>query len=87
MAADRQFKRIAVYCGSSLGERPEYVEAARALGAEMVKRNIGLVYGGTRTTDRSLLRLLVEEFLMGHVNGIFDNMSPNVKVYCDIRCA
>lgn len=38
--------RICVYCGSSPGARPEYVEAARAMGRELAGRGIGLVYGG-----------------------------------------
>ena len=39
-------KRICVFCGSSPGSRPEYRAAAEELGAELVRRNIGLVYGG-----------------------------------------
>lgn len=39
-------KRICVYCGSSMGKRPEYADAAKALGEALVERNIGLVYGG-----------------------------------------
>ena len=39
-------KRICVFCGSSPGSRPEYRSAAEELGAELVRRNIGLVYGG-----------------------------------------
>jgi uncharacterized protein (TIGR00730 family) len=39
-------KRICVYCGSSVGSRREYTEAAQALGAALVKRGIGLIYGG-----------------------------------------
>jgi uncharacterized protein (TIGR00730 family) len=39
-------KRICVFCGSSSGSRPEYRAAAEELGAELVRRNIGLVYGG-----------------------------------------
>lgn len=39
-------KRICVYCGSSPGRRPEYLESARILAQEIVKRDIGLVYGG-----------------------------------------
>jgi uncharacterized protein (TIGR00730 family) len=39
-------RRICVYCGSSPGRRPEYAEAARSLASELVKREIGLVYGG-----------------------------------------
>jgi hypothetical protein len=39
-------KRICVFCGSNKGARAEYVLAAQALGQAMVRRNIGLVYGG-----------------------------------------
>jgi uncharacterized protein (TIGR00730 family) len=37
--------RIAVFCGSKAGNRPEYVEAAEQLGRMLAKRRIGLVYG------------------------------------------
>lgn len=40
-------KRYCVFCGSSSGNRPEYRTAAEELGAELVRQNIGLVYGGT----------------------------------------
>ena len=40
-------KRICVYCGSNMGAREIYRDAARALGAEMARRGIGLVYGGS----------------------------------------
>lgn len=39
-------KRICVYCGSSPGNNPVYIQAAEALADELVRRNIGLVYGG-----------------------------------------
>lgn len=39
-------KSICVYCGSSPGRLPEYLAAAKDLAAELVKRDIGLVYGG-----------------------------------------
>jgi uncharacterized protein (TIGR00730 family) len=38
--------RLCVFCGSSEGGRPGYADAARRLGAELVARGIGLVYGG-----------------------------------------
>jgi uncharacterized protein (TIGR00730 family) len=38
--------RVCVFCGSSPGGRPAYVEAARELGRILVERSIGLVYGG-----------------------------------------
>jgi uncharacterized protein (TIGR00730 family) len=40
--------RVAVFCGSSAGNRPAYAEAARALGRALAGRGIGLVYGGGR---------------------------------------
>jgi uncharacterized protein (TIGR00730 family) len=37
---------VCVFCGSSAGNRPEYVEAARATGAALAARGLTLVYGG-----------------------------------------
>src|SRR4051794_34201003 len=39
-------KNICVFCGASPGKDPVYQRMAQALGAELVRRNIGLVYGG-----------------------------------------
>jgi uncharacterized protein (TIGR00730 family) len=39
-------RRICVFCGSSQGSRSEYRAAAEEMAAELVRRNIGLVYGG-----------------------------------------
>jgi len=39
-------RRVAVYCGSRPGSRPDYLAAARELGAELANRGYGLVYGG-----------------------------------------
>ncbi len=39
-------KRLCVFCGSSMGAKPVYAEAARALGRMLAERGIGLVYGG-----------------------------------------
>ena len=41
-------QRLSVFCGSSPGADPQFSEAARALGLEFLKRDIGLVYGGGR---------------------------------------
>ncbi|MBV9884591.1 MAG: TIGR00730 family Rossman fold protein [Sphingomonadaceae bacterium] len=41
-------KRLAVYCGSSMGTDPAFAAIAKALGEEMARRGIGLVYGGGR---------------------------------------
>ncbi len=42
-------RRVCVYAGSRTGLRPEYVDAARALGMEIARRGIGIVYGGAGT--------------------------------------
>jgi uncharacterized protein (TIGR00730 family) len=39
-------QRVLVFCGSSPGRLPDYMEAARALGTEIAARGLGLVYGG-----------------------------------------
>jgi uncharacterized protein (TIGR00730 family) len=39
-------QRICVFCGSSLGSRPAYREAAKTLGRLLCQRGIELVYGG-----------------------------------------
>jgi uncharacterized protein (TIGR00730 family) len=39
-------RRICVFCASSSGSRPEYRVATEDLGRELVRRNIGVVYGG-----------------------------------------
>lgn len=43
-----KIKSIAVFCGSSIGTGPAYEAAARALGRELARRNIRLVYGGAK---------------------------------------
>ena len=44
----KSMKRLAVYCGSSMGSDPAFREAAQAIGEAMAARGIGLVYGGGR---------------------------------------
>ena len=41
-------KRIVVFCGSSAGHQPIYMQQATLLGAALAKRNITLVYGGAK---------------------------------------
>lgn len=40
------FRRVAVFCGSSMGNQAAYSEAAVALGGLLARNGIGLVYGG-----------------------------------------
>lgn len=39
-------RRVCVFCGSSMGAKPAYAEAARAMGTLIAQRGLGLVYGG-----------------------------------------
>jgi uncharacterized protein (TIGR00730 family) len=38
--------RVCVFCGSSVGANPAYLEAARATGRTLARRGVGVVYGG-----------------------------------------
>jgi uncharacterized protein (TIGR00730 family) len=44
----REVKRVLVFCGSSPGGRPEYVQCAAELGRLLAARGLGVVYGGAR---------------------------------------
>jgi uncharacterized protein (TIGR00730 family) len=39
-------KSVCVFCGSSMGSKPDYVDGARAMGREIAHRGLTLVYGG-----------------------------------------
>ena len=41
-------KRLAIYCGSATPADPLYIDTARAVGATLADRGIGVVYGGGR---------------------------------------
>jgi hypothetical protein len=58
-----------VFCGSSRGTRPEYADAARALGTELVTRDLGLVFGGGCV---GLMGIVADAVLAagGHVIGV-----------------
>ena len=38
-------KRICVFCGSRTGSNPLYAAEARKLGAALIRRGLGLVFG------------------------------------------
>ena len=38
-------KRVCVFCGSNAGGRPEYADAARAVGRTLAQRGLGVVFG------------------------------------------
>jgi uncharacterized protein (TIGR00730 family) len=41
-------RRVCVFCGSSPGLRAEYIDGTRALATVLVRRGLGLVYGGAK---------------------------------------
>jgi uncharacterized protein (TIGR00730 family) len=47
-AKTRLIKRLCVFCGSSVGVRPEYRQAAVQLGSQLASSRVTLVYGGAR---------------------------------------
>jgi uncharacterized protein (TIGR00730 family) len=55
-------RRICVFAGSNRGNRPEYAEAARALGQELAQRELGLVYGGASV---GLMGIVADAVLAG----------------------
>jgi len=62
-------KRLAVFCGSSNGASDLYIEGAKALGKELAKRNITLVYGGASVgVMGTVADAVLEEG--GHVIGV-----------------
>jgi hypothetical protein len=62
-------KRLCVYCGSSPGSLPAYLEAARHLGALMARNQQDLVYGGGNV---GMMGELAQSVLDhgGHVIGV-----------------
>ena len=66
-------RRLAVFCGSNPGARPEYVEAARSLGKLLCERGIGVVYGGSSVgLMAALADTMVDE--RGDVIGVIPRM-------------
>ena len=62
-------KRICIFCGSSEGSRPEYRRATEELAGELVRRKIGLVYGGGNV---GLMGIVADAVLKagGEVQGV-----------------
>lgn len=67
--APRTLQRVAVYCGSNFGDTDVFRNAATALGTELARRGIGLVYGGT---NKGLMGVVTDAVLAagGEVDGV-----------------
>ena len=62
-------KSVCVFCGSNPGNDPVYADAARAMGAEIARRGLVLVYGGGAV---GLMGIVADAALAagGEVHGI-----------------
>jgi uncharacterized protein (TIGR00730 family) len=72
-------KRLAVYCGSSMGADPAFETLARSLGEEMARRDVALVYGGGR---RGLMGVVADAVLGkgGEAYGVIPQALVDLEV-------
>jgi uncharacterized protein (TIGR00730 family) len=70
---------ICVFTGSRHGSHPQYAEAARQLGRELIGRGYGLVYGGGNV---GLMKVLADTVLElgGHVTGVIPDSLVSKEV-------
>jgi len=68
-----EIRRLAIFCGSNPGARPEYRDAARALGTLLARRGIGVVYGGSNVGLMATLADAVMDEL-GDIIGVIPRM-------------
>ena len=68
-----EIRRLAVFCGSNPGARPEYIAAARSFGKLLCERGIGIVYGGSSV---GLMAALADTMLdeLGDIIGVIPKM-------------
>ncbi len=72
-------KRLAVYCGSSMGADPAFAALASELGSAMAERRIDLVYGGGH---RGLMGVVADSVLAGggKVYGVIPQALVDLEV-------
>lgn len=72
-------KTIGVFCGSSLGAKTAYRDAARILGLYLAEKGIDLVYGGANV---GLMKVLADTLLEkgGRVIGVMPRMLVEKEV-------
>jgi predicted Rossmann-fold nucleotide-binding protein len=74
-------KRVAVYCGSNKGVRPEYEDDARELGTLLAREEIELVYGGGCV---GLMGIVANAVLEdgGRVIGVIPEKPDFIRAWC-----
>lgn len=72
-ALQGRLRRVAVFCGSRHGAKPEYTQTAETLARTMTARGLGLVYGGGNV---GLMGVVADEVLRGggEVLGVIPKM-------------
>jgi len=72
-------QRIAVFCGSSIGFKPDYANDAKKVGEYFAKNNIGLVYGGGKI---GMMGVLADTILenKGEVIGVIPHLLRHEEV-------
>ncbi len=75
----RDLKTLCVFCGASSPTNALYTQAMHALAEEMLRRTIGLVYGGGRV---GLMGVVAEQVLFGggHVLGVIPHQLQRREV-------
>ncbi|NNC77991.1 MAG: TIGR00730 family Rossman fold protein [Woeseiaceae bacterium] len=72
-------QRVCVYCGSSMGARPVYAEAAETLAEELVSQDLELVYGGA---SKGIMGVIADRVLElgGKVHGVIPKMLQDKEI-------
>jgi hypothetical protein len=79
MTNQRRTRRVAVYCGSSDGNDPAFLEEARALGTAIAQAKMGMVYGGASV---GLMGAVADAALTGgaEVIGVLPQLLSNSEL-------
>lgn len=72
-------QNVAIFCASANGAKPVYAESAAELARALVKRRVGIVYGGANV---GLMHVVAEAALAegGHVVGIIPTLLVEAEV-------
>lgn len=72
-------KSVCVFCGSSVGKKPSYIEMARDLGRLIAAKNMALVYGGGNI---GLMREIADAVLAegGEVTGVMPGLIAEKEI-------
>lgn len=73
---------VCIFCGSSIGAKPLYADAAKKLGILLARNSISLVYGGGKV---GLMGVVAEAFL--NVGGTVTGVIPDFLVRREVAHA